>query len=259
MFSRACEIGGSDGCLYAGGVLLDLNRIDAAMTFLGRGCDLEEPAACYGAGVVSSGGYGTASNSADAIEAFSKACEFGLDEGCGSAAILRVESAPDDETRATALDEARKVGGRGDASTCFALGQIEAERTHHPVAANFYRDACRLGDGVGCRALALAYIDGEGVDRDPVQAASAFEKGCIAEVSDVTSCAYYGYARYQNAENDEERATATTIWSSACDAEAAEACFRMALVEPGNMTWVKRACEFSPDSCERYVEATQPK
>jgi hypothetical protein len=125
--------------------------------------------------------HGRVEQAARAAGDFGQACALGLSTGCQNAAVLE-----------TGIGAPRTTVPRlADYPIILRVGKGQLpDRT--PV--EFLTRACQQGFMVGCEDLGAAYLRGEGTARDPVRAASAFEKACSGGLA--TACSNLGLMHY---------------------------------------------------------------
>ena len=100
---------------------------------------------------------------------------------------------------------------------CWMLGDVYRDRGGAPNmarAADLYALACEGGVARGCYALALAAMEGAGVEKDPTGAAGLFKKAC--EAGHGLACTSLGslYRDGIGVAKDPKRAEA--LWERAC-------------------------------------------
>ena len=132
---------------------------------------------------------------ADAIRYYEQACELNHAEACaelGYAYYSKDELPTQDLTKSLAAFERACGLGSGDGCT-GAAGWWELESETEPKYAliiPFLERGCELDAKISCYDLGSRYMDGEGVESDPVKGRGLLEKSCM--LGDETGC--YDYA-----------------------------------------------------------------
>jgi TPR repeat protein len=75
---------------------------------------------------------------------------------------------------------------------------------------------------VGCESAAAAYLKGEGIPRDPIQAAASFETACSGGLA--TACSNLGLMHYSADGLPENKERGLDYLKKACDLGYANAC-----------------------------------
>ncbi|GAA7614622.1 sel1 repeat family protein [Helicobacter pylori] len=68
----------------------------------------------------------------------------------------------------------------------FDLGVKSSEAKDYIQAKKYFEKACGLNNGGGCGALAVLYINGQGVEKDLTKAAQYISKAC--KLGDQKAC-----------------------------------------------------------------------
>ncbi|EGF89375.1 sel1 repeat family protein [Asticcacaulis biprosthecium C19] len=153
--------------------------------------------------------------------------------GPAPAAVSPVASAAPDTSETEGLKAACLAG---DAKSCMGYayrmevgyyGNTQDASMKNPwEAVAYYRDACRLGEGVGCRNFALMKTRGGVVPINYDDAFVFYDKGC--NLNDPFSCFALGaaYATGQGTSVDNEKAV--VAYRKACDLNEGGACNNLA-------------------------------
>ncbi len=75
------------------------------------------------------------------------------------------------------------IGGGGlmaepNPEELFNLGMLSYDKQDFSKARKYFEKACDLKDSRGCGALAVLYINGQGVEKDLTKAAYFYSKAC---------------------------------------------------------------------------------
>jgi len=154
-FERACDGGHEVACRRLGlahyngesqGLKVTVDKVKA-FRFFARACDNQDAEGCHWAGYLAEKGDGmSAVDDALAVRAYTKGCT--LERGSSCEAVGRMAAA--------------------------ARGGLEAK-----AAREWWEKACNLRDQDACVNLGHRYYDGDGVDKDDLLAAGAFERACV--------------------------------------------------------------------------------
>ena len=106
---------------------------------------------------------------------------------------------------------------------------IEAQERLTDTPFVLYRTACRQGWTAACGSLAVAYLEGQGTERDPVRAAAEFDKACSAGLSSACASIAYQFSQGDGVAKDDVKAL--VYLDRACDLGMAAAC-----------RWLAEAC-----------------
>jgi hypothetical protein len=154
----------------------DQNKWKACTTYarvLGYVCEDGSREACFTLGVVTNEGRIVPRNAAVAGDAFGRACDLGLPQGCGS--FIQFAQGGGKEVFRNACDG-------GDGASCFLLGTLyssgQGVQQDGSQAFNLFQRSCDVGWWRGCGRLGESYLVGQGTSADPVKAIENFDKGC---------------------------------------------------------------------------------
>jgi TPR repeat protein len=163
----------------------------AAASAYGRACDFGDPASCFAQGLVLRGRIQPPDDNGS-HDAFVKACELGIADGCAQAGTDLITGIGVDED--------------------VAKGRAMLDR------------ACTAGSGLSCYNVAVSTRDGTfGATKDTKAAFALFEKGCT--VGFAAACTEQAMALYDGIGATKDRAKATTIATRACEAKAVQCYF----------------------------------
>lgn len=157
-----------------------------------RGCESGHGPGCYVTGLITFGDGNDWKRWRDSIPIFEKACNLGDGRGCTTAGKVIEKDAVDSgsgfsEALARALVLHEKGCVLGDGRGCFWAGVRHRQgimssftqiKRDDPKAAAFLERGCTLQYGLACERLAIAYEEGEGLGKDPAQAAEVRAKAC---------------------------------------------------------------------------------
>jgi hypothetical protein len=142
---------------------------------------------------------------------FSRACTLGFPTGCQNALMLKTSPFP--------IDPRQGPPQLKDYPVVLRTGKGPLpDRT--PL--EFYTRACDQGWMVGCESAAAAYLKGEGIPRDPIQAAASFETACSGGLA--TACSNLGLMHYSADGLPENKERGLDYLKKACDLGYANAC-----------------------------------
>lgn len=116
---------------------------------------------------------------------------------------------------------------RGNAASCWKLGLMYDKGTggankNLALAAQFFSKACDSGELRACAKMAIAYYEGNGVEKDFTKAAGLFQRLCDQGL--MSGCAMLGalYAEGKGVAQDTSRAI--SLITKACDGNEFDAC-----------------------------------
>jgi hypothetical protein len=154
----------------------DQNKWKACKTWasmLNDDCQDGSGKACFMLGLVTDEGRVVPRNAAVAGDAFGRACDLGLQQGCGS--LIQFAQGGGKEVFRNACDS-------GDGASCFILGTLyssgQGVQQDGTQAFILFQRSCDLGWWRGCGRLGESYLVGQGTRADPVRAIENFDKGC---------------------------------------------------------------------------------
>ena len=196
LFDEACSGGDMQGCSNLGLMIQQgrgaaKNDPEAARLFT-KACEGGSMMGCVNLGVAHRTGRGVTKDAAAAARAFEKACEGKEAPGCANLGRLLAtgEGVERDVDRARELFDRACKGGVMDAcrdAAVVARGEsVEGKSTSIPLLAK----ACKRKHGPSCFELALAYMEGRGVAKNPGRARKLYRKACRADAP--RACANLG-------------------------------------------------------------------
>jgi hypothetical protein len=157
-------------------------------------------------------------NQAPLGENFSSACSLGFAVGCTN--VLTIQ---------TGLGMIRQAPPQlRDYPVVLRTGKGALEDTS-PLA--LYTSACDQRWAGGCESLGAMYLKGEGVQRDPLRAASAFEQACDDGLP--TACSNLGLMHYSADGLPKDQPKGITYLKRACDLGYVKACQWLKEAVPG--------------------------
>lgn len=129
--------------------------------------------ACFSVGLATNEGRVVPRNERVAGEAFGRACDLGLSQGCKS--LIEFAQGDGKEVFRRACDD-------GSGPSCFLLGTLYSSGLGVPQdggqAFSLFEKSCEIGWWRGCGRLGQSYLVGQGTPADPVRAIENFDKGC---------------------------------------------------------------------------------
>jgi uncharacterized protein len=256
LYEKACNAGFLNGCAFAAGYYDALEtfgdeeeqaRKEKAAVLHGKICNAGPSHGLYAVECFSVGL--TAKNSSVSANGFKKACDAGLNLGCGRLGYMydKGDGVPKDRKRAdTLLNKACSSGTPGD---CYDI----AER-YEPYPGDlkfrqiyFYGKACDRSYGKGCSALARVYRSGKDIAKAVIYDA----KACNMGIAD--SCVYAA-SMYDSGEGvTKAPAMAASLYTKGCDARSKDACIKLAgKYETGNgvATDIAKAASYYSRPCD---------
>jgi Sel1 repeat len=154
----------------------DQNKWNACKTWvrvLNDQCQDGSSDACLSLGMATNEGRIVPRNETAAGEAFGRACDLGLSQGCKSLI---------DFVGGDGKDVFRQACDRGRGASCFLLGTLYSSGLGVPrngdEAFNLFKKSCEVGWWRGCGRLGQSYLVGQGTPVDPAKAIENFDKGC---------------------------------------------------------------------------------
>jgi hypothetical protein len=117
----------------------------------------------------------------------------------------------------------------------------------------FYKQACDGRNSDGCYALALLYIHGIGVPKDPTRAAALFKQACQAGVAAACSSLGFLYDKGTGVPKDPTRAM--DLWEHGCHQGDPLGCHNAAIAF-GDENDLPRAEEFFRKACDGGLKAS---
>jgi TPR repeat protein len=203
-----------------------------------NGCNRGNAKACLDTGIAYiKGTGGVIKDETKAFEFYVKACNLNSGAGCGYAGTLQTigKGTQKNPTKGRALRE-KACNTLKYASSCNDLGTAWAEGTDGATgkdvvkARNYYNDACKLGDGLGCFNLGNAHRLGEGGKIDDALAFQSYTKSCNA--NEAKGCSELAIAHYEGKGTPKDANKAVTFLEKACNMGSKVACKNLELVRP---------------------------
>ena len=199
----------------------------AAAAAYGRACDLGDGASCFARGVILRGRVEPRDDKGS-HEAFGKACELSIADGCAQLATDLATGTGTDANPDAARATLQRACDAGSGLGCHNLGVIVRDgtlgATKDPVAAYVLFDkGCQLGRGAACTEQAIALFDGVGTKRDTKRATRLADQACGASAE---QC-WFRAELYQKAKKLPE---ARALNDKACGAGSAIACHNLAVM-----------------------------
>lgn len=257
-YKRACDLGESNGCLLAGGLLIQTEASrDEGLALLDTVCKSGDPTGCYGAGLVVNGDLGGPGDAEAAVPLFMRACDAGLAAACGKLGIAYLEGEGVERDADRGLRMLEDACSRGDGTACHRLGERHADAEEPATAADFYRKACLAGEGIGCTHLGFAYAEGRGVEIDPASARDYFGRGCNAEVADPRGCTMLGWSEWSGIGGETRTNEGQERLDEACSLDGL-ACYYLARIARSegklseSQAHVDEACQLTPSMCDWF-------
>lgn len=228
-----CKWGSQSSCAELGmwlaagrGAARDAAR---ATTLFQRACESGEMRGCFNLGGAFLKGEGVVGNSVQGRARWSQACDGGLLEACYQLASFHTHAGGTPEDLANGLRLLERGCGSGHQPSCGALGErlLEGPESEHLRAVGLLKGACAADSDEACVALARAYAEGRGGERDLPRAIQILEPRCKVPGSQACfslAVHYFGPSSRQGS----DAARAVRLWSEACEAGRADACGRAA-------------------------------
>ncbi|MFN0247966.1 MAG: tetratricopeptide repeat protein [Kofleriaceae bacterium] len=199
----------------------------AAALAYGRACELGDGASCFARGVLLRGRIEPRDDKGS-HEAFGKACEQKLADGCAQYAtdlLTGVGVAANADAGRAVLQRAC-IDGAGLA--CHNLGVIARDgafgATKDPAGAySLFEDGCRLGRGASCVEQAIALHAGTGIPRDAKRAVELADQAC-------GSSAEHCWFRAELYQKEKKFTQARPLHDKACGAGSAIACHNLGVM-----------------------------
>lgn len=196
------------------------NKWNACKTWarvLNDGCQEGSRNACFMYGQVVDEGRIVPRNPAVAGDAFGRACDMGLPQGCGNLIGF---------AQSGGKDVFFKSCYSGDGASCFILGTLYSSgmgvSQDGGQAFTLFEKSCDLGWWRGCGRLGKSYLVGQGTKADPVKAIENYDKGCnggnAASCYEVAGLYQQGIGGFQDGE------MATRRLQQACELGLRVAC-----------------------------------
>lgn len=257
-YQRACDLGESNGCLLAGGLLIQQDDTrEEGLALLESVCKAGDPTGCYGAGLVLNGDLGGNSSPEEAVSFFNRACDAGLAAACGKLGVAYLEGAGVEADTERGVQILEDSCNRGDGASCFELGQRASDANDAHDATDYFRKSCLAGEGLGCTHLGFAYAEGRGVDNSPTSARDYFGRGCTAQAPDPRGCTMLGWSEWSGIGGETDTDGGLTRLREACTVDGL-ACYYLARIhrtegQPDKTQQrIDEACELTPSMCDWF-------
>ncbi len=119
------------------------------------------------------------------------------------------------------------IGGGGlmaepNPEELFNLGMLSYDKQDFSKAKKYFEKACGLNNGGGCGALAVLYINGQGVEKDLTKAAYLYSRAC--ELKDGWGCSFLGVLYYNGDGAKQDSKKAVALFEKACKLGYKKAC-----------------------------------
>jgi len=186
-YRQACDLGSQEDCVEFGLMTLRLGQKDRYSDLIPiweRACEKGAVEGCHIAGVAwawNEDGLGIVKDLARGRTYLAKACAARYMLSCGVEARLAVET-KDTANYAKARAELVEACNLKERESCHYLAQTELHGTFGPkdelAAAGHFWEACRVGWGAGCGALAYLNAEGIGVPKNSDKAKRLTELTC---------------------------------------------------------------------------------
>jgi uncharacterized protein len=186
-FRRACALGAQDGCVLSGVVALELGERQQAAEIVAaweRACESGSFTGCHAAGTtltMDPQKLGIAKNMPQGRAYLAKACAMRYLPACGLDAYLTLQQ-QETASYARAHTQLVEACGLRERESCHHLAKMELDGTFGPknesAAVQHFWQACKLGLGAACGAVAYLIANGRGVRQDLRRAKSLVEEAC---------------------------------------------------------------------------------
>ncbi len=226
------------------------------------------PSACVRLGAALTDGPAARRDEPRALRAFERACGGGDFDGCArlGRALYNGSGTRRDPTRARGHFQAACDGG--SSLGCAGLGHLMmfghggAPRDAKGAVALFQR-SCDAGEPRGCASLAVATLNGTGVEQDRDRAFSLFSDVCAKKVG--RGCLGKALMLFNGLGAERDEATAVALLREACDGDTQDACAELGQAHllgrgvpqdlPRAVQLLERACtEAPPSGCAVLAE-----
>ena len=231
-YGPLCEAGHADSCWRLGSQYINgsmqAESEERPYELLVRGCDLKNSKSCREAGRIHQ--HATPPNDVEAGSYFGRACLLGDIGGCTSQAEMilaeRIDGSVKDSTAAfeyACLN--RSLPGACTALAIELMRGVDLPRDPVRARALLHRSCVNENSSVdACGALATAYEDGQGGDRDRTTAAKYYRWACNA--GHVESCMKRGNLLTNGRGIERDDHEALSMFRRACEGGISAACFQ---------------------------------
>lgn len=187
-----------------------------------RSCRAESAWACLEAArAYLSGTRGFPKDRAKAMEAATRACDGGEGEGCRLLGVAAEESTPPDVDAAERHYRRACVASMPSEVSCGAVGILSLRRgVPVPEVERLLERGCNGGNGLACRALGYAVVDGRAAGGRPRER-RLFELGCVA--GDQEACSSFAWYLLSDP-TVRDLVRARDLLTTACDGGNAYGC-----------------------------------
>jgi TPR repeat protein len=184
---------------------------------------------CRQLGDMYANGNGVVQDYARAAALYERVCEAGVSEVCNTLGQIyeHVPGFESESGRVAGLYE--RACTAGSANGCLNFGLFRASQEEFEQAALLFDRACTGGANAGCHALAAAYQNGEGVQKDISRAVALYDQACSADHVDSCLTLASLYTDGADVERDPARAgrynaTAIRICDEGCQSGITSDC-----------------------------------
>ncbi len=181
-FRKGCEAGVVVDCGLAGNAL-GVADDPAAHPVAKKGCDAQDPFACYVLGHLLLVGLGTPADPAAGLERIRKGCDAGIPNACTELGQVYAGAAPGvapEHAKARPLLETSCK--EGNQTSCMWLATLlvtgQGGPADGPRGASLFEASCNAGLAIACENLASVYVQGLGVTADLQRAVPWLVKAC---------------------------------------------------------------------------------
>jgi len=256
--SAACDDAHAHACTVKGLAAWGQGAPRLALVFglVDRACALGETEACLYAGRLLVDGRGTAKDEARGTTLLVKACDAAEARAC---LVLAARTAAREDPKAKGAHGPTTAEGyrlaadcaSRDGEGCFSLGlgflRGEAGFPADPLkSAAFFTRGCAAGHVGSCNELGTAYFYGAGVEKNAVTAASLYERACRG--GDMSGCANVGFLAERGEGVPLDRARAEELYGLGCSGGRSYGCLHLAMMQeraraPRDGAALERACQ----------------
>jgi TPR repeat protein len=253
LFEQACELGDGSGCQKRGDHLMSLEP-SKALTWLEKGCAMNEGVSCAQLGYLIDNGVGGAQNRDDARKKYDKAFQL-MNKACpkdGLACLARgfmytngIGTTPDP---IKALASFLRACDARNHDGCMEAAKLYDDQDREPQALKLYERACLYESAHACSIVSRR---GAIRDRKSIVPLKFAKRACDLDTRECEVLAYLydlGYAGLP--QPDREKATA--LFKSLCDGGDQSSCVvfaKRALAGTGMTKNPERADKLLEDAC----------
>lgn len=99
-----------------------------------------------------------------------------------------------------------------------------------PVSTNYFERACELGFSKACHNAGIAYMEGDGCEKNPTKALDYYKKGCSGSIPESCLSLWSAYFNGHNGDVVKDGPKAFDYASKACELDMFQGCVNAALM-----------------------------